>query len=330
MSQLLFLQNIARSFPRVAASRLRRGPARPSWSFRFELFARAMRGTFGAICTRSMVEQRAAFEAMANTRSPALGKVKREPIEAGGVPCEWFTPRTDVDSSVILFLHGGGYVFGSTRTHGALIARIALAARSRVLAPNYRLAPEHPFPAAVDDAVAVYEHLLAEGIAANRIVVSGDSAGGGLTMSLLLRLRDTKRPLPAGAALICPWVDHTAAEGSVVDNEPYDYGTRDIAHMWRDAYLAGVERDDPRVSPVFADLKGLPPMLVQVGGAELLCDQASALARRANEHGVDARLHVEPDMIHDWHSFADFFSHCHKPIDDIGKFVREVTRSRPS
>ena len=149
-------------------------------------------------------------------------------------------------------------------------------------------------------------------------------------MSLLLRLRNEKKPLPAGAALICPWVDHSASTGSVIDNEAYDYGTRDIAHVWRDAYLGDLAREDPRVSPVFADLRGLPPLLVQVGGAELLCDQATALARRAKEHGVDARLHVEPDMIHDWHSFADFFSHCQRPIDDIGTFVREVTRSRPT
>jgi acetyl esterase/lipase len=309
-------------------SRLRRGPARPSWSFGFEVFARAMRRTFDVVCARAIPEQRAAFEAMANTRSPALTGVARSPVVAGGVSSEWFSPRDGVHAAsapVVLYLHGGGYVFGSTRTHAALVARISLAAPARVLAPNYRLAPEHPFPAAIDDVVAVYEWLLAQGIPPSRIVVSGDSAGGGLSMSLLLRLRDADRPLPAGAALICPWVDHTAKTGSVVDNELYDYATIDIANAWRDAYLAGHDRTDPVVSPVYADLRGMPPLLVQVGGAELLRDQAKAFAARAKEHGADVRLRVEPDMIHDWHSFADFFPHCERPIKDIGAFVREVT-----
>ncbi len=329
MSQLLLLQNLASAIPRVAVSRVRRGPARPSWSFRFELFATAIRKTFGTICTRSIHEQRAAFEAMANERSRALARTKRTRVDAGGVPSEWFVPErvSEASAPVVLFLHGGGYVFGSTRTHAALVARVGAASKARVLAPNYRLAPEHPYPAAVDDAVAAYDWLLAQGVTPERVVVAGDSAGGGLTVSLLLRLRDAKKRLPAGAVLVCPWVDHTAKSGSIVENEAFDYATRATGDSWRDAYLAGTDHADPIVSPVYAELSGLPPLLVHVGSAELLRDQAVALAKRAKEHGVDARLHVEPDMIHDWHSFADFFPHCARPIEDIGAFVREVTRS---
>jgi acetyl esterase/lipase len=315
--------------PRVAVSRMRRGPARPTWSFRYELLARTMRRTFDVIAARPIPDLRAAFDAMANTRSPALAKTTRTKIEPRGVPSEWFAPRDDFSASgapVVLYLHGGGYVFGSTRTHAAIVARIALAARARVLVPNYRLAPEHPYPAAVDDALAVYEWLLAEGVPASRIVVGGDSAGGGLTMSLLLRLRDAKRPLPAGAVLISPWVDHTATGGSADTNATFDYATIDMADAWRAAYLPnGHDLRDPILSPVYADLAGLPPLLVQVGAAELLHDQVNALAARAKEHGVDVKLEVEPDMIHVWHSFADFIPECRRAIDAIGDFVRSKT-----
>ncbi len=288
-----------------------------------------MRRTFDVVAGRSIPDLRAAFDAMANTRSPALAKTTRTNVDASGVPSEWCAPRDGFapgGAPVVLYLHGGGYVFGSTRTHAAIVARIALAARARVLTPNYRLAPEHPFPAAVEDAIAVYEWLLAAGVPASRIVVAGDSAGGGLTMSLLLRLREAKRPLPAGAVLVCPWVDHTAEGGSAVTNAPFDYATIEMADAWREAYLPdGHDLRDPIVSPVYADLAGLPPLLVQVGAAELLCDQVRALAARAEDHGVDVKLQVAPDMIHVWHSFADFFPDCQNAIEDIGAFVRART-----
>jgi epsilon-lactone hydrolase len=317
--------------PSVLVSRVKRGPLRPSWSFGFELLTCAMRGVSAEVSGWSFADQRKAFDAMANQRSPIFKHVTRNETSANGVPAEWFEPKDPPEpaESVVLYFHGGAFIFGSTTSHGELIARIAYATHARVLAPNYRLAPEHPFPAAIDDGVKAYEHLLESGIDPKRIVVSGDSAGGGLAVALLLRLRDAGRPLPAGAALICPWVEHRASGGSIVTNEAFDWGTGARGDHWSETYLAGHDPKDPLASPVHADLSGLPPMLVQVGGAEILLDQATALAERAKASGTDARLVVEPDMVHDWHSFAGIFPHCGRAIDDIGAFVREVSETRP-
>jgi monoterpene epsilon-lactone hydrolase len=223
-----------------------------------------------------------------------------------------------------LYLHGGAYIFGSAKSHGELIARLALACPARALAPEYRLAPEHPFPAGIDDCVAVYRALLASGTDPKRLIVGGDSAGGGLTMAVLQRIRDAGEPLPAGAVLICPWSDLSAEGGSLTTNAPFDWGNEEVVERWLAAYLDGHDKRDPLASPVFADLRGLPPLLIQVGDAELLQDQAVMLAARAKEHGVDVRLVLEPDMVHDWHSFAWLLSHCARAIDDVGAFVRSV------
>jgi acetyl esterase/lipase len=333
MSQTVFLRHLARHSARVAISRLRRGPVRPSWSFAFELFTTALRHTSLEISKRDWALQRVAFDALATPPflADVFHRVVREPVKLGGVPAEWFVPKTlgiagsPSGDVTLLYFHGGAYIFGSLKSHGELIARLALASPARTIAPEYRLAPEHPFPAAIDDAVAVYRALLASGTDPKRLVVAGDSAGGGLTMSLLLRLRDAGEPLPAGAALICPWVDLTAKGGSLTENAPFDWADEETAHRWIATYLNGHDRRDPLVSPVFADLTGLPPLLVQVGGAELLHDQARMLAERAKEANVDARFVVEPDMVHDWHSFAGVFAHCARAIDDVGAFVRSVT-----
>ncbi len=330
MSQLVFLRHLVRHAPRVAVSRLRNGPSRPSWSFGFELFTTAMRGTALDFARLDWSGQRRAYDALANAFAPVLRRVTRQPTNIGGVPSVWFTPKTAsaagaIGDATLLYFHGGAYIFGSTRSHAELIARLALATPARVLAPEYRLAPEHPFPAAVDDALAVYRALLAGGTDPKRLVVAGDSAGGGLTMALLQKLREAGDPLPAGAVLICPWVDLTAKGGSLAENAAFDWSNEDVGHTWIAAYLDGHDRRDPLASPIFADMKGLPPLLVQIGGAELLHDQATTLAARAREAGVDVRLVVEPDMVHDWHSFAGVFSHCARAIDDVGAFARSVT-----
>ena len=331
MSQRVFLRHLVRHTPRVAFSRLRNGPSRPSWSFGFELFTTAMRGAALDIGRLDWQGQRLAYDALANGYAPVLRRVTREPTTAFGVPATWFVPKAPggagtLDTDVtLLYFHGGAYIFGSTRTHAELIARLALATPARTLAPEYRLAPEHPFPAAIEDAVSVYRTLLASGADPKRIVVAGDSAGGGLTLALLQKLREAGDPLPAGAALLCPWVDLTAKGGSLTDNAAFDWSNEEIGERWIEAYLDGHDRRDPLASPVFADLGGLPPLLVQVGGAELLHDQAMTLAAHAKEAGVDVRLVVEPDMVHDWQAFAGLFSQCARAIDDVGAFVRSVT-----
>lgn len=292
----------------------------------------AMRGFTGDVAKGSWTNHRVAFDSLANPRSPVLGRVARTTARMGGVPCEWFEPKetpsaTAPDAPVVLYLHGGAYIFGSTNGYAELISRIALAVPARVLAPNYRLAPENPFPCGIDDGVAVYKALVASGVSSSRIVIGGDSAGGGLGSALTLRLRAEGVPLPRALFLICPWVDLTAKGGSLAENEAYDWGTEEIANHWRDAYLAGHDPSDPLASPALADLTGFPPTLVQVGAAEGLVDQARLFARRAKEAGVDVTLHVEPDMVHDWHSFAGLFSRCGKAIDEIGTWVRKATHA---
>lgn len=323
-----FLRHVAQQTPAVAYSRALRGPARPSWTFGYELFAAVMRGLQWEIAQRSWAEQRAAFDGLAETYAPSLRRVTRERTTLGGVVGEWITPRMPAELEVtMLYLHGGGYVLGSVKSHADLIARLALAAPARTFAPEYRLAPEHPFPAAIDDAVAVYRGLLDGGVSPKRLVVSGDSAGGGLTLALLLRLRDEGDPLPAGAALICPWVNLVAKGGSLEHNAAFDWGHESVGNGWSAAYMAGQDPAHPHASPVFADLSGLPPLLLQVGDAELIFDQCVELHGRAVAAGLDARLAVGVDQIHDWHSFANVFPDCARPIDEIGGFVREVTRT---
>lgn len=327
MSQARLLSALATTLPKVVNRRLRRGPARPSWTFGYELVAASFRATTAGVTDRPYEVVRRAFDSMPLPTSKGLVGVTREKVDARGVPSEWFTPAAH-DDQVVLYFHGGGYVFGSTRSHRPLISRIATASRARVLGANYRLAPENPFPAAVDDAYAVYQWLTVDRkIAPSKIVVSGDSAGGGLSAALLLKLRDLGEPLPAGAALICPWVDFTAKGGSIIENGEVDFTTNDVAQKWIEAYLGGKsERTNPLASPGLADLRGLPPLLVQVGGAETLLDQVKAFAKRATEAGVDVRLSVGTDMIHVWHSFADFFDVSRRSIEEIGHFVKRVTR----
>lgn len=281
---------------------------------------------------------RVAFESLSSPPKQVLRQVRRERASFAGVPATWFTPidppRSHTDTT-ILFLHGGGYVFGSARSHTELVARIALLSPAKVLVPEYRLAPEHPFPAAIEDCVAVYRELVASGGAdPSKLVIGGDSAGGGLTMAVLQKIRELEQasgepaPHPAGAFLICPWVDLTAEGGSADTNVDFDWlGDGDFGDQWKEAYLNGHDPRDPLCSPAaYGDLRGLPPLLIHVGEAELLRDQVLALAKRAKEHGVDTRLVVAPDMIHVWHSFAGMFPECGRAIDEIGAFVRSVVR----
>jgi phosphinothricin tripeptide acetyl hydrolase len=247
-------------------------------------------------------------------------------VAIGGVPAEWLTPPGARADSAVLYLHGGGYVIGSPRSHRHLAAAVGTAARSRVLLPDYRLAPEHAFPAAVDDAVAAYRWLMDRAIAPARIVIAGDSAGGGLTVATLLALRDGGVPLPAGGVCISPWVDLTCGGGSYATRAGADpivkrAGVEEMAT----AYLGGRDATTPLASPLFADLHGLPPLLVHVGDDEVLLDDAVQLAERARKAGVEATLEVWPKMIHVWHWFFPMLDEGQAAIDRIGEFVRART-----
>lgn len=251
----------------------------------------------------SPLDRRAALD----LDSPANEGTSVETVDAGGVPAEWLVPEGADRSRAFLHLHGGAYTGGGLGSHRRFASTLAETAGCPVLLVDYRLAPEDPFPAALDDALASYRWLTGpgRGIDPARLVVSGDSAGGGLSLAALVALRDGGEPLPAGAALLSPWTDLSLSGASHVTEDGLDpmCSTRTLAQSAA-AYAGDVTLDDPRVSPLFADLTGLPPLLVHVGEVEVLRDDAVRLAEQAAAVGVDVELLVAPGMIHVWHLFA--------------------------
>lgn len=272
---------------------------------------------------QSIEQTRAGFEQMA-AMMPVEADVKCEPVNAGGVKSEWVTAPGADAGRAILYLHGGGYVIGSINTHRSLAGRLSRAAKARVLVIDYRLAPEHPHPAAVDDAVAAYRWMLAQGLKPNRIAVSGDSAGGGLTVATLVAIRDAKLPLPAAGAPISPWVDMEGIGDSMTSKAAADpIVQKDGLLNMAKAYLGGKDARTPLAAPLYADLSGLPPLLIQVGTAETLLDDASRLAERAKKAGVKVTYEPWENMIHVWHLFAPMLDEGKQAIDRIGEFVRQ-------
>ncbi len=306
----------------VAFARLRRGPLRPSWSFGYEVVVRAQKRFHERVARLPPAEERRAWASL-RANGPSLTQVTWSRSTLGSVEAWTLVPRElSRPERVVLYLHGGSFIYGSERSHGELCARLSLAARARLVFPLYRLAPEHPFPAALDDTLAAYRALLAEGISPASITVAGDSAGGNLALSLLVALRDAGDPLPARAVLISPWVDLTARDGSMRTNEPFDWASPWMFERWTREYVQRGDATNPLASPGLAELGGLPPLLIQVGTAELLHDQVLALAERARAAGVRVTLEEFPDLTHLWHSLTPLFPRFQAGMDRIGAFVR--------
>ena len=270
--------------------------------------------------TMTLADRRQQYE-RAERVFPVPSEVKVETITLGGVRAERLTPPS-VKAAAILYLHGGGYCIGSPRSHRHLAAAIGITADAVVILPDYRLAPEHPFPAAVEDAVAVYRAMLADGISPGRILIAGDSAGGGLTVATLTALRDAGVSLPAAGVCLSPWTDLTCSGKSYATRAAADPIVKhaSITEM-ATAYLAGRDPTTPLASPLFADLRGLPPLLIQVGDAEVLLDDAVMLAERAKAAGVDATLEVSDEMVHVWPWFLTMLDEAPAAVDQIAKFV---------
>ena len=255
---------------------------------------------------------------------PPHDDVAYEPVNAGGVSSLWVTAPGVSEDRVVLYLHGGGYVVGSLRSHQDLTARISKVADARVLYIDYRMGPEDPFPAAVDDAVTAYRWLLAEGCDPSQMAISGDSAGGGLTVATLVSLRDDGHPLPATAVCISPWVDLEGVGDSMTSNENVDPTVRleGLTEM-AEAYLGGAHPRTPLAAPLYADLTGLPPMLIQVGGVETLLDDSTRLAQVAKDAGVDTTLEIADEMFHVWHAFAPMLDEGQQAVDRLGGYILE-------
>lgn len=270
----------------------------------------------------SFEESRAIFEKM-TAAFPAPEGTSSSPVDAGGIKGEWIAAPGAGDERTSYWLHGGGYCIGSINTHRGLLARISAASGARALAVDYRLAPEDPFPAAVEDAVAAYRWLLSTGVDPAQVIIGGDSAGGGLTVATLVALRDTGEPLPAAAVCISPWTDLALTGESLITKAEADPMIEiDGITRVRDAYVGAADPRAPLVSPLYADLSGLPPMLVHVGESEVLLSDSTRLAERAEAAGVNVTLEVWPEMIHVWHFFAAMLPEAQQAIDRIGDFVR--------
>ncbi len=254
--------------------------------------------------------------------------VKSEPVTANGIPCEWITTPGADSGRAVLYLHGGGYVVGSVASHRELCGRISRAAGARVLSVDYRLAPEHPCPAAVDDAVAAYEWLLGH-VPAAGIAIGGDSAGGGLTAATLVAIRDRGLELPAAGVLLSPWLDLAITGESIKTRaslDPMIGGSEGINGMaaW---YLGGQDPRTPLASPLYADLKGLPPLLIQVGTSEVLFDDSTRFDAAARSAGVDVTFEAWNEMVHVFQAFAEILPEGQEAIEHLGAFIKARTKT---
>tara|TARA_R110000868_G_scaffold157512_2_gene384807 strand:- start:5573 stop:6514 length:942 start_codon:yes stop_codon:yes gene_type:complete len=253
-------------------------------------------------------------------------------FDLDGMPAEWIVPHElkdkAADAAVLLYLHGGGYILCSPDTHRPLIATLAKKSGSRALVIDYRLAPEHPFPAAIDDALKAYRWLLAQGTPASSITVAGDSAGGGLTLALLLSLRDAGEPMPAGAALLSPWTDLAMSGWSHITHAKRDpMLSVEAALLGARHYLGPVSPTDPLASPLYARFDGLPPLTIHVGGNEILLDDSLRLADRARAAGVNVEIRVWPDLPHVFQA-ASFLPEARQSLAELAEALRSAVSAK--
>ncbi len=255
---------------------------------------------------------------------PVAADIVLTPVDASGVPAEWSIAPGSDPSHVLLFFHGGGYCSGSNVSHRRMVTEAGRAAKARTLAVNYRLAPEHPFPAAFDDALSAWGFLRQQGIAAEHIAVGGDSAGGGLTIVLINRLRELGEAQPGCAWLCSPWTDLTMSGSTLTSKDAVDpLIHKGYLEELAAAYVsAGIARKDPRVSPLFSNLTGFPPVLIQVGAAETLLADATRFAEAAGAADVAVTLEIWPHMTHAWHMWNAHLDAGRRALANAGAFVK--------
>jgi monoterpene epsilon-lactone hydrolase len=274
---------------------------------------------------KDMEEKRRMLEKVAIKLAKLPKDCKVEPLHIEGLYAEWISTDKSMHDKVILYLHGGAYEFCSANTHRPLAAGIANAAGVKALLVEYRLAPEHPFPAAIEDAVTAYRWLLNQGYKSKDIIFAGDSSGGGLSIATTLVLRDQNEPLPAAVICLSPWVDLTSSGESYARNSRVDpylnlEGVRESAQL----YVGDEPLDHPLISPVFADLMGLPPMFIQVGSLEILQSDAEMLALQTRKAGGKVTIKVWPGMWHVWQLSGNKLPEAKKAINEIGDFVKNI------
>jgi acetyl esterase/lipase len=267
-------------------------------------------------------ELRNGYESL-HAQFAAPPEIEVRPVNTGGVPSLLLTTEAGQDPT-LLFLHGGGYVMGSAFGYRHLAGALAVAAGTGAVVPEFRLAPEHPFPAALEDAMRAYLWMLDSGTDPRQVVLAGDSAGGGLALAVMLSLRHQGIALPGGAVLMCPGVDLTFAQVDELPSEPQPALSIEQLRSFVASYLDGHPLDDPLVSPLLGDLTGLPPMLIQGGIGDVMVEDAQRLAERARSHGVDTRLELYPVATHDFQVFWSFLPEAADAVEQAGSFARDV------
>jgi acetyl esterase/lipase len=265
---------------------------------------------------------RISFERISNiTKFPRF--VKKEVVQYAGLDSAWFIPDGYGTSKTMMYFHGGGYSVGSYNSHRALIARLARATGYKVLAPNYRMAPDNPAPAAVEDALNIYIQAIQDGY--ENIFLMGDSAGGGLALALTLQLKKRKLPMPKGLVLLSPWSDLTLTGDSIKTKAGVDsLIDPNLLDVFAQKYIGKMDPKDPMISPLFGDFKSFPPTLIHVGGAEVLLDDSTRLAQKMNKAGVTVELEVWDDMMHVWHFLGGIMPEANRAIEKIGTFVKNI------
>ncbi|MEH7118203.1 alpha/beta hydrolase [Neobacillus vireti] len=303
-------------------------PSFQSYFFEKAIKLSVKRSVKKGVRLKDIKEQRELLDAAASRMGKLPKNSQAVPLQIEGLYAEWLVPRPSLGNKVILYLHGGGYALCSANTHRPLAARIGKSAGIPVLFPEYRLAPEHPFPAAIEDAVNCYRWLLKQGYCGTDIILAGDSAGGGLSLAAALVLRDQNEPLPAGIVCLSPWVDLTSSGESYRKNEELDpylsfKAVRDAARMY-----AGEESlDHPLISPVFADLSGLPPIMIQSGTHEILQSDALMLADKAKASGVKVSFQEWDGMWHVWQISGSILPEARQAIREMGQFIKRLLKT---
>ncbi len=249
--------------------------------------------------------------------------VKFEKIDANGVPVEWIITSNTKSKQIIFYLFSGGYMWGSLETRRFIPYLLGRATKLRCLNIGYRLAPEHPFPAALENSVNAYKWLLSTGIHSNNIIMAGASAGGGLTIATMLKLKELGLPLPTAGILLSPWADLTCKGESLKTNAKFSPFGPILVQIMANAYLNKEKPTNPFTSPVFADLKGLPPLLIQAGSIEILLDDSILLADKAKSAGVSVNLEIWEGMTHVFHNFGDNLPDSRIALKNISKFIQK-------
>lgn len=290
-------------------------------SVAFKLITKIVSARMNSI---SSIPKLRAFMEMGRTKPFLSKKTTITPDEVNGVPVEWITPSQPATDSVILYFHGGGWTLGWKNNHRTLVSFICQAASSRALAVDYRLAPEHPYPAALVDCLSVYHWLINNGTRPDQIVIAGDSAGANLALTTIMSLRDHGTPLPAAVVCISPMTDLTGSGESFYSNKDAILTPR-FALTMAGLYYGDHDPQSPLISPHFGNLAGFPKLLIHVGEDEILLSDSLRLAKKANAAGVNVKLTVWPGMWHVWHSYAPFLPEAQQALDEIGSFIRENT-----